>query len=232
LIHLDGFLKSGELTSWGKGSLSHYLQGFIHPRWSFLEKFSGSMENTQSCCWWVQISTWHRNMGGIAIIAYQIHGKYQWQTVSTRTSSEQKAIQWIQEHIHLTGYNPKLLRKNLDSCIESTWIYIMASLFELFWATNICLHAGNWSNIPDLWICGIDAHRPHSRKSQQYSFRITHCWGWNTTSPPADSMYFTYEAGSICRARSPVDLHSNFQFCSAINHYKSSGVDMNLYFQS
>ena len=33
LIHLDGFLKSGELTSWGKGSLSHYLQGFIHPRW-------------------------------------------------------------------------------------------------------------------------------------------------------------------------------------------------------
>ena len=95
----------------------------------------------------------------------------------------------------------------------------MASLFELFWATNICLHAGNWSNIPDLWICGIDAHRPHSRKSQQYSFRITHCWGWNTTSPPADSMYFTYEAGSICRAKSgsPVDLHSN---CSAINHFK------------
>lgn len=80
------------------------------------------MENTQSCCWWVQISTWHRNMGGIAIITYQIHGTYQWKTVSTRTSSEQKAIQWIQEHIHLTGYNPKLLRKNLDSCIESTWI--------------------------------------------------------------------------------------------------------------
>ena len=125
------------------------------------------------------------------------------------------------EHIHLTGYNPKLLRKNLDSCIESTWIYIMASLFELFWATDICLHAGNWSNIPDLWICGIDAHRPHSRKSQQYSFRITHCWGWNTTSPPADSMYFTYEAGSICRARSPVDLHSNCIFHSILQCYKS-----------
>ena len=25
--------KSGKLTSWGKGSLSHYLQGFIHSRW-------------------------------------------------------------------------------------------------------------------------------------------------------------------------------------------------------
>lgn len=112
--------------------------------------------------------------------------------------------------------------KNLDSCIESTWIYIMASLFELFWATDICLHAGNWSNIPDLWICGIDAHRPHSRKSQQYSFRITHCWGWNTTSPPADSMYFTYEAGSICRQDHQwiyTAIAYFIQFCSAINQY-------------
>ena len=25
--------KSGKLTSWGKGSLSHYLQGFLHARW-------------------------------------------------------------------------------------------------------------------------------------------------------------------------------------------------------
>lgn len=34
-------------------------------------------------------------------------------------------------------------------------------------------------------------------------------------------MYFTYEAGSICRARSPVDLHSNCIFHSILQCYKS-----------
>ena len=137
------------------------------------------MENTQSCCWWVQISTWHRNMGGIAIIAYQIHGTYQWKTVSTRTSSEQKAIQWIQEHIHLTGYNPKLLRKNLN---RMSWVCCFSFVVgrhefcDFLWrrckmnaATKIvgaacnrillfkteCGNGGKWARSSDSWIWSV-----------------------------------------------------------------------------
>ena len=37
---VDGNQKSGKLTSWGKGSLSHYLQGFLHPNGAWPWDFS------------------------------------------------------------------------------------------------------------------------------------------------------------------------------------------------
>ena len=36
--------KKSQTTSWGKGNLSHYLQGFIHPRWCRISSINSSSE--------------------------------------------------------------------------------------------------------------------------------------------------------------------------------------------
>ena len=42
LLTVDGSEIRDQLTSWGKGSLSHYFQGFIHPRWCRISSSNGS----------------------------------------------------------------------------------------------------------------------------------------------------------------------------------------------
>ena len=66
------WLKSGKLTSWGKGSLFHYLQGFIYPWWCRISAMNrmdvSSFEDFCLTDFWFKKKHWGNDANLTAIV--------------------------------------------------------------------------------------------------------------------------------------------------------------------
>ena len=113
--------KSGGCTSWGKGSLSHYLQGSIHPRWCRISSINSIIQKPMLG------DLVASKVGGVTVslkLSYICHIHLDGDPFRALSPSNQGSF-------HAPKDKPYLKRKNTYSNIRSWWKEIMHLVHNL-----------------------------------------------------------------------------------------------------